>query len=672
MAGMLSRFHRQWGVVITAMILTACGGGGETSVPSGSSPSTTAPATPTDPVAPVTPPSTQPGPSPQPPSPPTVLLTDADGNGIDDDVDARIRADYTGQQRTNAELYAKAFFSLVERTVANAPSSAAELLGVWRASECHAVGAGDATPLLLTWVRSPQRLAAYVRALHTLAGWYELRSDPLAECGLKTVTASQAKPLQDVPEPPQVCQVQFNLPTLLYVNGVFTSEQTALRQASELQRSASILVASTKAGLYYLPPAPYYLHIPNNFLLDISEVYVQKAREIRPALSHQEAYGYLFEPVRMPADLADLVENTLRDDLLSTHSTQQDYGVRIHEERLFFKLLELAPQRLLIVAHSQGNLFANPVVKSLLVPDELGSADTRITYFAVASPANTVQYATPRHPGMNELRDLSELEKKIAAKRQYITSSSDHIIDKLLRAYAATQRFLPPLAANDRLATNGERDELVVSGDITGHGFLETYLKAPAFLRRFAIALRFSAEYSLPEQLANATVSVQSTVARTDVAAAERLRHRVDGIRVHLKKLPTARERLLGEAFFIDGTELTGVEETETATHFVITQTYACGAAVARFKQAVAGTYRLLTGWWSPSSDDGLLPHTPYFATGWGARYNPPLYETGPAGWFPHFVASAWAMNEALGGVQLQPFQYTDIAWLATLPAAPP
>lgn len=655
------------------LLLSSCGGGGEASAPvgGGNGPSVPNPATPNEPEAPVGPPSPPPS---GPTQPPTVLVADGDSNGIDDDVDARIRANYVGQRRTNAERYAKAFFALIDRTEAGAQVSDSDIRVLMQASECHVVGVGDESPLLLSWVRSPQRLAAYIRALHALTGWYDLRSDPLTECGLQSTASIPTRPLRDsLDRPaPQVCAVQFDFPRLLYVNGVFTTEQQAIRQASELQRTAANLVAKTKASFYYFPPVPAYLYIPTNPLTDLSEVYIQKAREAKPTLSHQEAYQYLFEPARVPAELADLVQTTLRDDLVATSRMQTDYRVTYYEQRLLLKLVEHASERVLLVAHSQGNLFANPAVKFLLMPELETSYNTSITYLAIASPANTVQYAHPRHPGINELRALSATEKKIIATRQYITSSNDLVIDKLLRLYATTQFFLPPLPSNDRLASNGELDEPVASGDLAGHGFLETYLKAPAFQRRLTIALKLSADYAMPAQLADSRVAAESTVSFADIAGAERHRYRVDPIQVHLKKLPKAQVRMLGEDFFIDGTELTGVEDSETATHQTRTQTHACRSAVVRFKQGPAGTFRILTGWWSPADDDGSLAHAPYFATGWGARYNPPLYETGPQGWFPHLVVSAWAMNEALGGVQLQSFQYTDISWLASLAAPPP
>ncbi len=115
----------------------------------------------------------------------------------------------------------------------------------------------------------------------------------------------------------------------------------------------------------------------------------------------------------------------------------------------------------LLIPHSQGNLYANNLYKKLTTDE--GYNQSNLSIYGIASPA------------ASNLGDY--ISKTSYNNPGYITSSNDGVINGL-RVFAALPPQQTVAAANITIPVN--------AGEITGHGLIDTYLANPAARQQIA------------------------------------------------------------------------------------------------------------------------------------------------------------------------------------------
>lgn len=225
-----------------------------------------------------------------------------------------------------------------------------------------------------------------------------------------------------------------------YLNGIFTD---AADRYNSTQRVKNML-----DNTYNGEPVEFSESInPSLWFEDLLEVFAQKIAE-DPTLSWQ-----LFFRWASGQFINQILDQAL-EDFLGTHGSHDiaqavaslsspqaytDPTVVGHASTYSSDLL--AGKRVMVVAHSQGNLYANAIFGRL---QSTNTNDYDLNAFgiaAVASPANFV-----------------------ATGDDYVTSDTDHIIDLFVRPWAPAT-----------LPDNDNSVPFTTSADRWGHGFLQIY-----------------------------------------------------------------------------------------------------------------------------------------------------------------------------------------------------
>ncbi|WP_028108893.1 YfaP family protein [Ferrimonas futtsuensis] len=241
-----------------------------------------------------------------------------------------------------------------------------------------------------------------------------------------------------------------------FANGINTKYADALIASDTLRREyKGPLEALEENSAYQFFPA---YNLSQGFTTDVIQVFQQKMHEdpdgsiaymvydmlqagltndaIRQTVAIAVTDGYL-----LAAALTDELLDELADTMAQISADAMKDLNRVNDlhSGLYADAM-LNGKRVLIVAHSQGNLFTNTSVARVI--DMLPNHRQSIGYFGVASPAaETVNGAS------------------------YVTADDDRVI-QLLRV---TETVLPANIDNDPGVLNDHRDFL-------NHGFLESYL----------------------------------------------------------------------------------------------------------------------------------------------------------------------------------------------------
>ena len=326
---------------------------------------------------------------------PTLKGTDRDQNGLRDDLDALL----TGPDMTDA--HRRAVRGLYNLSVGRDTSAA--LLVAYRDLRAQRPAKADAeiSALQAAVLNTEARLNRYAAMQGTSRG---------AFVPFKTVQAAASAPV------------------IVFQNGIFTTEDTAWTNVAALRDLLGV-------------PADYYLNYnPTDGLGDLVEVFAQKNGEGGTYLTR------VLEGLRALGDwrhfslegLLDLARDLLGVGVKSVRSARE--GGAYFDARVTALAGKLDPllrtgRRVVLVPHSQGNLYANAVYAEL---QRLGAPLGNLRIVGAAVPGATL-------PGT------------------YVTSASDMVINGLRLLY-------PVASANDYTVPVWQQEDLVL-----GHSFTSIY-----------------------------------------------------------------------------------------------------------------------------------------------------------------------------------------------------
>jgi hypothetical protein len=234
-----------------------------------------------------------------------------------------------------------------------------------------------------------------------------------------------------------------------HVNGVRTSQSDANRSLDRLKETFGPQFRNSNVG-YFLAYNP-----TGGLPTDVAEVLAQKSVEF-PGATIVQMLRYLL--INVSGTLPSQLVNELAtywagwvNGNRSSYNTFEDVALRGIVDVV--RAQALPTQRVLLVPHSQGNLYANRVVE--IITTEIAPGWNRVVseksigILGVATPAAYVAGQRSSH-------------------KMYLTSSNDLIINGL-------RNGVPPLTPPSTvLAPNITID--LSSSDPSGHGFRETYL----------------------------------------------------------------------------------------------------------------------------------------------------------------------------------------------------
>lgn len=324
-------------------------------------------------------------PDPGPAGDATIQGVDSDGNGVRDDVQRYIALTYPSSASTRAALTQMSVAmqkAMVESS--SATSSLANANQVTSALECLATVSGGALEQQLDLagevIDTEQRLRAYLRYDQQLSGQVITLRKPAerpAGCDASFFTEVPSEELMRLEVAVEPCAAPADNTALFFVNGVLTTEAEARVNLMVLQqRLQSSMPASEFEKISF-----NLNYNRTHHLLDFFEVVIQWANQqgIRPTLAL--VWGILRGTVTMSpqvtAALQALTVGATVQNVVTQQAIQQHVGVyrsNISEGR-----------KVLVVAHSQGNFFANSAYQQI-------PADERPSFgiVAVATPANSV------------------------------------------------------------------------------------------------------------------------------------------------------------------------------------------------------------------------------------------------------------------------------------------
>jgi hypothetical protein len=254
-----------------------------------------------------------------------------------------------------------------------------------------------------------------------------------------------------------------NKQTLVFSNGVWN---TSADWEKALHQTTKAFTAQNKK----FSGAVNFAHPSESVGQDMLETFLQKSRE--------PAYNGLTVEQKMAAFMR-LTTKELNSGTMGSHIAEMFNGLRtdwnkLVEENSAASLLALAQKnidaatskdyavarthlmngnRLLVVAHSQGNLYANGVLRKLFADQSLKSLSNNIKMVGVAVPASSV---------------TDPLGQGSTASADYVTRDDDGVINRL-RVKAQESGAAAPLAWNAAHSLGSDMLGL-------GHRYIEGYL----------------------------------------------------------------------------------------------------------------------------------------------------------------------------------------------------
>ncbi|HEX2253770.1 MAG TPA: hypothetical protein VHQ65_10935 [Thermoanaerobaculia bacterium] len=385
----------------------------------------------------------------------TVRGIDADSDGLRDDVQRYLALTYPDAPAQRLALRQSAEALENALSAASTGQSLAEATAVTRALEClWAVSdtrSGDhAAALLSILVDTPQRFQAYLTWNRRIAGQvFPARGleDAGTSCEAAGLAAESATSSAGaLVGAAQSCTAATS--SVYFANGVWNDFTSAQRSLQELQvHLGSRMPAETEYALAYNPTDGY-----------VADVWEAVRQDVRHGVS--QFFRMLHGLLPMSADVRDeLVALTARLDegaVLSSSVLQNHLNL--------YRGAMLEGKKVVVVAHSQGNYFANAAYHGLSA-NEQGS----LGIVAVASPVIAVAGGGP-----------------------WVTLVNDLVVTPL----RAT-----PFTAN---TVNGLPD----LADLSGHQFVASYLKAGSSSEAKILAGVVALDGRLVQPNADATAGV--------------------------------------------------------------------------------------------------------------------------------------------------------------------
>lgn len=225
---------------------------------------------------------------------------------------------------------------------------------------------------------------------------------------------------------------------LAYINGVFNSRDEAEETTKKLAEFAQTQNFLEGVNLRWNPEEFDLFYNYSFGVADLVEAYRQKEGELT-----DKYWDWMFNIAKAPPWFSDLFKKLARENVFKRKDSfdkLQDFNISELYHRLI--LLTDAKYTVLIVAHSQGNFFANAVY------DELNGPWVEMAYGIEDAGIRIVSVATPA--------------SKVAGNGSHVTLQSDWLIRSIPSA-------LPPNATN-RIPEPGLFDHQFLKHYLNGDG----------------------------------------------------------------------------------------------------------------------------------------------------------------------------------------------------------
>lgn len=365
----------------------------------------------------------------------TLLGTDADGDGIRDDIESAIDAQFTGTIKTQTREMAKSYQKVLSGTL-NDKQLNEQVAEIERLNACIRNETSDNAETGHRFITHRQlNTTARTRAYLTAARDAHYAEGPpdFKECGKSSQNKTRRKSSRKINAP------DLSDYDVYFINGVNTNEENAKISKNKLQT----LIKKNPVDL---------LWNQNHFILQLFDLYIEKTGEIN--IDNKGTKG--FWDFINKASLGTHILTSLPQWL----DPQRDVGY--WSEKDLQKMIERIKESLednrktLVVAHSQGNFFYRNIWQAL---DRWDTDKTKQCFAGIG-------FAPP-------------LSSK-PGNFDYITNSNDKVINAARSVWNST------LVANVTVP-NGY-------GDFLGHGMLETYLVHSNPLNRFDTQLKQAVE----------------------------------------------------------------------------------------------------------------------------------------------------------------------------------
>jgi len=253
--------------------------------------------------------------------------------------------------------------------------------------------------------------------------------------------------------------------TYFYLNGIDNqpsdSHKSREKISEIIQVSDLIFDRRGKTNICYK-----YVYNQTDSLFDWVEALAQKIREAKPDLSDEEVYKMVSKLIMAPSIvLAPLIPSPiptivltkiLADSIAERVKKAEDDTLKIFTTPIIKK--ELESNNVLLISHSQGNLFANSIYKRLSEDSSLDKR--RLKRFA------NMQVATP----------AGRIEALPNSYADYITLKQDRVITPI--GTLPIFGLLPPNIETESIVENNFETIKypIYDYDLVGHNFRKVYL----------------------------------------------------------------------------------------------------------------------------------------------------------------------------------------------------
>lgn len=313
-------------------------------------------------------------------STPTLVGDDSNGNGVRDDVDALINSwNVTSAQKSTLTVVAQQIQSMIVLG-ANGNPNADTAYTLAQNLDTGSISLSESLPTYQSYVGSvlantlntQDRSNAYIAVEKAIGGRYFPLRASMAESVLTSGdAATQATS--------NVCASGYQV---MFLNGVDNTKQEAFGSMLDLRSAVGQIYSgeSVHTGLLYNPT--------DGLLTDLAEAFKQKAQADPRILGRWDLFWSVvfFVPIGEPSTtiVKDLIATKTLAYLQSTiRGTDPDKWVQKFTQDVDTKLLE--GFKVVIVAHSQGNLFASSVYRAVLAAHPAYANSIKVVHVAAVN-----------------------------------------------------------------------------------------------------------------------------------------------------------------------------------------------------------------------------------------------------------------------------------------------
>ena len=391
---------------------------------------------------------------------PTIKGRDTNQNGIRDDIDSMLATNLSGNQLSDAQAIARAIQMLLEHNLESNSAVAAASIYM-NAVACARASLGSELEVVSKAIEalslnSETRFGAMAKVNDLLAGQSVEVSAPacpnstsLSKLDLAHASSIAKSNVSAQAEPPKCGKTK-----IYFGNGVLNSPSQAREAKNALESflKYDLLGQDVVFQIAYNPT--------EGVIGDLIETFKQKGLGanlktfiplylaiVEFTFSGKWAFLNQYIIASVKEVVIEYMTKKFPETLKGLQAKMEDPSFTdpvVESMKAMYKKDSADGYRVLVVAHSQGNLYANVVYGRLRqeIPDKIKS----FAIAAIATPASRVAYSS------GDANDIS---------KRYVTSSSDQIINAL-------RNIATVLPANDNSTTLGPL--------YFGHKFMEIYI----------------------------------------------------------------------------------------------------------------------------------------------------------------------------------------------------